>query len=77
MPAVNLGLPSAPETLAPRRKSRQIKVGKELTLPHPRASERAFVLVPWSLLEPDAVLPGYGSVKELAEPIKDQVWLVR
>ncbi|WP_138275870.1 2-amino-4-hydroxy-6-hydroxymethyldihydropteridine diphosphokinase [Rhodoluna limnophila] len=55
----------------------EIKVGKELTLPHPRASERAFVLVPWSLLEPDAVLPGYGSVKELAEPIKDQVWLVR
>ena len=55
----------------------EIKVGKELTLPHPRASERACVLVPWSLLEPDAVLPGYGSVKELAEPIKDQVWLVR
>ncbi len=28
MPAVNLGMPSAPQTLAPRRKSRQIDVGK-------------------------------------------------
>ena len=30
MPAVNLGRPSGPVTLAPRRKSRQIKVGKVL-----------------------------------------------
>src|ERR1700712_327812 len=30
MPAVNLGMPKIPETLAPRRKSRQIKVGKVL-----------------------------------------------
>ena len=28
MPAVNLGLPKAPETLSPRRKTRQINVGK-------------------------------------------------
>ena len=28
MPAVNLGLPKVPETLAPRRKTRQIRVGK-------------------------------------------------
>ena len=28
MPAINLGLPKAPETLTPRRKTRQIKVGK-------------------------------------------------
>jgi (E)-4-hydroxy-3-methylbut-2-enyl-diphosphate synthase len=28
--AINLGLPSVPETLSPRRKSRQIKVGKVL-----------------------------------------------
>ncbi len=28
MPAVNLGLPKAPETLSPRRKTRQIQVGK-------------------------------------------------
>jgi len=28
----------------------------ELTLPHPRAHERAFVLVPWLAVEPDATL---------------------
>jgi 2-amino-4-hydroxy-6-hydroxymethyldihydropteridine diphosphokinase len=36
-----------------------------LTLPHPRAHERAFVLVPWAALEPDAVLPGSGRVADL------------
>jgi 2-amino-4-hydroxy-6-hydroxymethyldihydropteridine diphosphokinase len=36
-----------------------------LTLPHPRAHERAFVLVPWATLEPDAVLPGSGRVADL------------
>jgi 2-amino-4-hydroxy-6-hydroxymethyldihydropteridine diphosphokinase len=38
----------------------------ELTLPHPRAHERAFVLVPWADVVPDAVLPGYGRVADLA-----------
>jgi 2-amino-4-hydroxy-6-hydroxymethyldihydropteridine diphosphokinase len=37
----------------------------ELTLPHPRAHERAFVLAPWHDLDPAAVLPGYGAVAEL------------
>jgi 2-amino-4-hydroxy-6-hydroxymethyldihydropteridine diphosphokinase len=37
----------------------------ELTLPHPRAHERAFVLVPWLALDPNAVLPGRGRVAEL------------
>jgi 2-amino-4-hydroxy-6-hydroxymethyldihydropteridine diphosphokinase len=54
-----------------------LKATKDLTIPHPRAFERAFVLVPWSLLDPDAVLPGFGKVAELAEPIKDQVWLAK
>jgi len=36
-----------------------------LTLPHPRAHERAFVLAPWHDVDPDAVLPGYGPVAEL------------
>ena len=36
-----------------------------LTLPHPRAHERAFVLVPWMAVEPDAVLAGHGPVVEL------------
>lgn len=35
-----------------------------LTLPHPRAAERAFVLVPWLEVEPGAVL-GATPVREL------------
>ena len=38
----------------------------ELTLPHPRAHERAFVLVPWADVDPDAVLPGHGRVADRA-----------
>lgn len=38
---------------------------EELTVPHPRAHERAFVLAPWLDIEPDAVLPGVGPVAEL------------
>ena len=37
----------------------------DLTLPHPRAHERAFVLAPWHDVDPDAVLPGYGPVAGL------------
>jgi 2-amino-4-hydroxy-6-hydroxymethyldihydropteridine diphosphokinase len=36
-----------------------------LTLPHPRAHERAFVLVPWHDVDPDASLPGFGPVARL------------
>jgi 2-amino-4-hydroxy-6-hydroxymethyldihydropteridine diphosphokinase len=36
-----------------------------LTLPHPRAHQRAFVLVPWLDVAPDAVLAGRGTVAEL------------
>jgi 2-amino-4-hydroxy-6-hydroxymethyldihydropteridine diphosphokinase len=38
-----------------------------LTLPHPRAHERAFVLVPWLELDPNAALPGWGLVAGLLE----------
>ncbi len=37
----------------------------DLTLPHPRAHERAFVLVPWLVLEPGAEIPGRGRVADL------------
>jgi 2-amino-4-hydroxy-6-hydroxymethyldihydropteridine diphosphokinase len=37
----------------------------QLTLPHPRAHERAFVLAPWRDVDPDAALPGHGPVAEL------------
>ena len=36
-----------------------------LTLPHPRAHERAFVLVPWLELEPEATLVGHGRIANL------------
>jgi len=44
----------------------------ELTLPHPRAAERAFVLEPWSHLDPDAELPGVGRVVDLARNTSDR-----
>lgn len=37
----------------------------ELTLPHPRAHERMFVLVPWHELDPGAHLAGAGPVADL------------
>ncbi|MEU6088255.1 2-amino-4-hydroxy-6-hydroxymethyldihydropteridine diphosphokinase [Streptomyces sp. NPDC047085] len=37
----------------------------QLTLPHPRAHERAFVLAPWYDVDPGAQLPGRGAVAEL------------
>ena len=36
-----------------------------LTLPHPRAYERAFVLAPWHEIEPNAELPGQGPITPL------------
>ena len=36
-----------------------------LTLPHPRAHERTFVLAPWCEVEPEAEIPGRGSIKSL------------
>jgi 2-amino-4-hydroxy-6-hydroxymethyldihydropteridine diphosphokinase len=36
-----------------------------LTLPHPRAHERAFVLAPWFDVDPAAHLVGFGSVADL------------
>ena len=53
-----------------------LKATKNLTLPHPRAYERAFVLVPWMLLDPEAVLPGHGSVAKLAADLRDQVVVI-
>lgn len=49
----------------------------ELSLPHPRAHERAFVLVPWAELEPDRLLaPLSGepprTVAEWAEAVSGQ-----
>ena len=37
----------------------------ELTLPHPRAHERVFVLRPWLDVDPEAELLGHGPVRDL------------
>ena len=44
-----------------------------LTLPHPRAAERDFVLVPWLQLAPDALLPGRGRVDQLLATLGNTV----
>jgi len=36
-----------------------------LTLPHPRAHERRFVLDPWLEIDSEAYLPGFGEVRLL------------
>ena len=40
----------------PGSPSEVVSADADLTLPHPRAHERAFVLSPWSQLQPDAEL---------------------
>ncbi len=37
----------------------------DLSVPHPRAHERPFVLVPWLAADPDATLVGHGRVDVL------------
>ena len=47
-----------------------VSADPELTLPHPRAAERAFVLLPWLEVDPDATLGGEsvaGLVGKLGE----------
>jgi 2-amino-4-hydroxy-6-hydroxymethyldihydropteridine diphosphokinase len=41
----------------------------ELTLPHPRAHERAFVLAPWCEADPAGWIPGRGGVCGLLDGI--------
>jgi 2-amino-4-hydroxy-6-hydroxymethyldihydropteridine diphosphokinase len=39
----------------------------DLTIPHPRAHEREFVLRPWNEIDPAATLPGFGAISQLLE----------
>ena len=51
---------------------------EKLTVPHPRASQRAFVLVPLNDLAPDAVFPDSGkTVRELLAELPDKSGIVR
>ena len=42
-----------------------ISSADELTLPHPRAHERRFVLEPWVSIDPEAILLTHGKISEL------------
>lgn len=46
-----------------------VSADPRLTLPHPGAHERAFVLVPWHDIDPEAVVPGVGAVAELLSAV--------
>lgn len=39
----------------------------DLTLPHPLAHERGFVLLPWLEINPEALLPNKGLVKDIVK----------
>lgn len=46
---------------------------ERLTLPHPRAAERSFVLEPWLQVDPEAELPGRGRVDAILHALGDPV----
>lgn len=50
----------------------QVSANPSLTLPHPRARQRAFVLAPWRDADPDAELPGAGPVAALLAELPGQ-----
>jgi 2-amino-4-hydroxy-6-hydroxymethyldihydropteridine diphosphokinase len=53
----------------------EVSADPVLTLPHPRAHERAFVLLPWLDVDPAACLPGAGRVADLVDQLgTDGVW---
>ncbi len=56
----------------------EVRVSEKLTLPHPRAHERRFVLQPLSEIAPDLILPGQKkTVIRLLEALKTNEVLTR
>ena len=49
-----------------------VQSSDELTVPHPRLHERAFVLVPLAEIVPDQVVPGRGRVGDLRVAVASQ-----
>ncbi len=47
----------------------EVSSDPDLTLPHPRISERAFVVVPWFEVAPNVAISGLGKLAELHEQI--------
>lgn len=47
---------------------------EDLVIPHPRAHQRGFVLIPWLDMDPEAELPGHGKVADLAPSLANEVW---
>ena len=48
---------------------------EDLVIPHPEAKNRAFVIVPWYLMNHKATLPGVGRIKKLARRFAGEVEL--
>lgn len=48
----------------------QVSHDPKLMLPHPRAHERLFVLIPWIELQPDAQLIGQGDVSAIIDALQ-------
>ena len=46
---------------------------EKLTLPHPRAHQRSFVLKPMAEIVPQTIIPGYGTVESLCTVNEDHL----
>lgn len=68
------GIPNGPRTLDTDiiYCSESLVSTEELQLPHPRADQRQFVLLPWLEIDPNAVLGDKGSVADLSAKLGDQ-----
>lgn len=65
------GVPGAPRTLDVDIIVVGDRIAKDetLTLPHPRAHDRGFVLVPWLEIDPEGEIPGHGFVADLVSGV--------